>query len=162
MDYYSPSQKFQTSLSFPSTPRSQLSLSHLTQMKHSLVCTSHSFSSSSQHLFSILFVLDQQCMNILSSNTQFITVSTLGNKNKNGTSKAGDNQPAPVVDKDELREIRKKTEKGQKSDAIVISHSELERMKAATKIQTKEQESQHRKLLEEQKDQQMADAKARK
>ena len=53
------------------------------------------------------------------------------------------------MDKDELREIRKKTEKGQKSDAIVISHSELERMKAATKIQTKEQESQHRKLLEE-------------
>jgi hypothetical protein len=35
-------------------------------------------------------------------------------------------------------------------------------MKAATKIQTKEQESQHRKLLEEQKDQQMAEAKARK
>lgn len=35
-------------------------------------------------------------------------------------------------------------------------------MKASTKIQTKEQESQHRKLLEEQKDQQMAEAKARK
>jgi hypothetical protein len=35
-------------------------------------------------------------------------------------------------------------------------------MKASTKIQTKEQESQHRRLLEEQKDQQMAEAKARK
>lgn len=35
-------------------------------------------------------------------------------------------------------------------------------MKAATKIQTKEQESQNRKLLEEQKEQQMAQAKARK
>lgn len=35
-------------------------------------------------------------------------------------------------------------------------------MKASTKIQTKEQESQHRKILEEQKDQQMAEAKARK
>lgn len=35
-------------------------------------------------------------------------------------------------------------------------------MKASTKIQTKEQESQHRKLIEEQKDQQMAEAKARK
>ena len=76
-------------------------------------------------------------------------VSSLGNKTKNATSKAGDNLPAPVVDKDELREIRKKTEKGQKSDAIVITHTELERMKAATRIQTKEQESQHRKLLEE-------------
>lgn len=79
-----------------------------------------------------------------------LTVSDLGNKGKNAGSKAGDAQPAaPVVDKDELREIRKKTEKGQKSDAIVITQSELERMKAATKIQTKEQESQHRKLLEE-------------
>lgn len=44
----------------------------------------------------------------------------------------------------------------------MISQGELERMKASTRIQTKEQESQHRKLLEEQKDQQMAEAKARK
>lgn len=64
--------------------------------------------------------------------------------------------------KDELREIRQKTEKGQKSDAVVISQNEIARMKASTKIQTKEQESQQRKLLEEQKDQQMAAAKARK
>ena len=92
-----------------------------------------------------------------------LTISTLGNKNKKAGSKAGDTHiAAPVVDKDELRDIRKKTEKGQKSDAIVITQSELERMKATTKIQTKEQESQHRKLLEEQKDQQMAEAKARK
>lgn len=35
-------------------------------------------------------------------------------------------------------------------------------MKAATKIQTKEQELQHRRLLEEQKDSAMAAAKARK
>lgn len=35
-------------------------------------------------------------------------------------------------------------------------------MRAATKIQTKDQEFQQRKLLEEQKDQQMAAAKARK
>jgi hypothetical protein len=77
----------------------------------------------------------------------------LGNKNKKNGSKAGDTQPAPVIaDKDELRDIRKKTEKGQKSDAIVITQTELERMKASTKIQTKEQESQHRRLIEEQKD----------
>lgn len=35
-------------------------------------------------------------------------------------------------------------------------------MKASTRIQTKEQESQYRRILEEQKDQQMAEAKARK
>lgn len=92
-----------------------------------------------------------------------LTVVIAGNKNKKPSgSKAGDIQAAPIVDKDELRDIRKKTEKGQKSDAIVISKGELERMKASTKIQTKEQESQHRRLLEEQKDQQMAEAKARK
>lgn len=68
-----------------------------------------------------------------------LTVNCAGNKAKKPSgSKAGDIQAAPIVDKDELRDIRKKTEKGQKSDAIVISHSELERMKASTKIQTKE------------------------
>jgi hypothetical protein len=37
----------------------------------------------------------------------------IGNKNKKAGSKAGDVLPAaPVVDKDELRDIRKKTEKG--------------------------------------------------
>jgi len=93
----------------------------------------------------------------------WINFVCLGNNNKKvAGSKTGDIQAAPVVDKDTLRDIRKKTEKGQKSDAIVITQNELERMKASTRIQTKEQESQHRKILEEQKDQQMAEAKARK
>jgi hypothetical protein len=39
-----------------------------------------------------------------------------------------------VVSKDELRNIRTKTEKGQKSDAIFISKNELERMKESTRI----------------------------
>jgi hypothetical protein len=60
-------------------------------------------------------------------------VSLGNNKNKAG-SKVGDIQSAPLVDKDTLRDIRKKTEKGQKSDAIVITSNELERMKASTKI----------------------------
>jgi len=46
----------------------------------------------------------------------------LGNNKKKGAgSKAGETQAAPIVDKDDLRDIRKKTEKGQKSDAIVIT-----------------------------------------
>ena len=63
---------------------------------------------------------------------------------------------------DQLRDIREKSEKGKKSVAIVLKQDELERMKAATKIQTKEQEIQQRRLLEEQKDSAMAAAKARK
>lgn len=67
------------------------------------------------------------------------SICLLGNNKKKGAgSKAGETQAAPIVDKDELRDIRKKTEKGQKSDAIVITQNELERMKASTKIQTKE------------------------
>lgn len=64
--------------------------------------------------------------------------------------------------KEQLRDIREKTDKGQKSEAIVIRQEELDRMKGATKIQTKEQEIQHRRLLEEQKESAMAAAKARK
>lgn len=69
---------------------------------------------------------------------------------------------AATLTKDQLRELRDKTDKGQKSEAIVLKADEVERMKAATKIQTKEQESQQRRLLEEQKDSAMAAAKARK
>lgn len=75
----------------------------------------------------------------------YSNVLIIGNTKKAG-SKAGENA---TVTKDELRDIRTKTEKGQKSDAIVLSQNEIERMKASTKIQTKEQEFQQRKLLEE-------------
>jgi hypothetical protein len=71
-------------------------------------------------------------------------------------------QDTKVVSKEELKTIREKMEKGQKSDAVVISKQDIQRMKESTKIQTKEQEAQQRRLLEEQKDQQLAAAKARK
>ena len=46
----------------------------------------------------------------------------LGNsKKKPANNKVGEIFTAPIVDKDELRDIRKKTEKGLKSDAIVIT-----------------------------------------
>jgi Trichohyalin-plectin-homology domain len=53
----------------------------------------------------------------------FVITSQLflsGNKKPAG-SKAGDQAPALAITKEELRDIRQKTEKGQKSDAIVIS-----------------------------------------
>lgn len=79
-----------------------------------------------------------------------------------GNSKKQTTGGAATLTKDQLRDIREKTEKGQKSEAIVIKQDELERMKGATKIQTKEQEIQQRRLLEEQKESAMAAAKARK
>lgn len=45
-----------------------------------------------------------------------------------------------TLTKEQLRDIREKTEKGQKSEAVVINQAELDRMKGTTKIQTKEQE----------------------
>ena len=92
------------------------------------------------------------------SKASYVDESLFGNK-KTGSQAAAQ---AATISKDQLRDIRGKTEKGQKSDAIVISKSELDRIKGTTKMQTKEQEFQHRKLLEEQKDQQMAAAKQRK
>lgn len=72
---------------------------------------------------------------------QFPNDSTSGNKKSKSKAGNNENQPA-VVSRDELKAIRDKTEKGQKSDAIVITKAEIERMKQSTKIQTKEQESQ--------------------
>ena len=81
-------------------------------------------------------------------------MNSIGNSKK----KASDS----TLTKEQLRDIREKTEKGQKSEAVVIKQEELERMKGTTKIQTKEAEIQQRRLLEEQKDSAMAAAKARK
>jgi len=61
------------------------------------------------------------------SKPSFVDEALFGNTKQTGS-----------LSKDELRNIREKTEKGQKSEAIVINQSELDRMKATTKIQTKE------------------------
>lgn len=57
---------------------------------------------------------------------------------KNGKKTTFANNGVAVISNSELKDIREKTEKGQKSDAIVISKGELERMRGTTKIQTKE------------------------
>jgi len=50
------------------------------------------------------------------------------------TKKNGETGGVATLTKDQLRDIREKTVKGLKSEAIVINQNELERMKAATKI----------------------------
>lgn len=52
----------------------------------------------------------------------------------------------------EIRKIRQKTQSGEQVDGVVISRGELERIKRSTKITTKEQEQQTKKLISEQKD----------
>ena len=50
---------------------------------------------------------------------------------------------------DELRTIREKTEKNNQNDAVIISKNDLDRIKMATTIKTKEQTIQEKKLHEE-------------
>lgn len=51
-----------------------------------------------------------------------------------------------VVSIQELREIRGKTEKGAKSDAIIINYDELKRIKANMVIKSPEKRMEERKL----------------
>ena len=60
-----------------------------------------------------------------------------GTKSKNGDPKGAEG--ATVISKDALKNIREQTEKGQKSDAIVITKEELDRMRAATVHISKDQ-----------------------
>lgn len=54
-----------------------------------------------------------------------------------------------MITLDELRAIRAKTEKNNQNDAVVIGKNDLERIKDATTIKTKDQLIQEKKLLEE-------------
>ena len=66
-----------------------------------------------------------------------------------GGSKAKSNAGVGVISQDELRAIRAKTEKNTKNDAVVISKNDLNRIKDATVIKTKDELINEKKLLEE-------------
>ena len=66
-----------------------------------------------------------------------------------GGKKTGVATSTGVISIDQLRKIRDKTEKNQANDAVIISKGDLERIKASTAIQTKDQMLQQKKLLEE-------------
>ena len=56
-----------------------------------------------------------------------------------------------IISLEELRGIRGKVEKNEKNDAVIISKTDLDRIRDATTIKTKDQLIQEKKLLEEQK-----------
>jgi hypothetical protein len=68
---------------------------------------------------------------------------------------------AGVITMDELRNIRKTTEKSGKADAVIISKDELARIKDATTIKTKTDLIEDKKYKEEMRNTQMAASKAR-
>lgn len=64
---------------------------------------------------------------------------TLFGGKKPGTAASGAGRAnAAVISLDELRTIRQKTEKNNQNDAVIITKNDLERIKAATQIKTKE------------------------
>lgn len=71
-----------------------------------------------------------------------VLLLTLGNKQAGKTA-------APVLSQAEIRKIRQETEQGVKVDGIVISKHELDRIKRSTKVTTKEQDLENKKLLSE-------------
>ena len=61
-----------------------------------------------------------------------------------------------------MRTLRNKATTGVKTEAVVISKTELDRMRGAAVIVSNDQKRQQKQIFEEQKDQQLAAAKARK
>lgn len=90
----------------------------------------------------------------------YVDETLFGDKKKSGKStvQAG----SAVVTMDELRTIRAKTEKNNQNDAVIISKSDLDRIKSATTIKSKEQLIAEKRLLEEQKQAALAKSKVRK
>ena len=71
-------------------------------------------------------------------------------------------QQVGVISLAELRDIRAKTEKGQKHDAVVISNNELERIKKTIVIKSPEKLMEERRIREDERDKEMATSKIRK
>lgn len=61
----------------------------------------------------------------------------------------GMTKPPIILNKEQLKDLRNKTEKGQKSDAIVISKEELDRMKSGAQHVSIDEKIQTKKLIEE-------------
>jgi len=86
-----------------------------------------------------------------------------GNQKKPGSAAGGSKgstkgkQPYPTgvqtnagfISMDELRTIRQKTEKNNQNDAVVISQRDLDRIKDATTIKTKDQLLQEKRLADQ-------------
>ena len=88
------------------------------------------------------------------SKNSYVDETLFGGKQKPGTaasgvgSRAGVPKPAnsAVISLEELRTIRAKTEKNNQNDAVIISKQDMDRIREATQIKTKEQVIQQKKL----------------
>jgi len=101
-------------------------------------------------------VISKHSMKSGKSKASYVDESLFGTNKKieNGQSqmaKAG----ATILSINELRKIREQTEKGLQKDAAILSKIELDRIRQASIIMSKDQQEQEKKIMEEQKDKQM-------
>lgn len=68
----------------------------------------------------------------------YVDETLFGGKKKPSTAASGARGGAAVISMDELRTIRGKTEKNGQNDAVIITKNDLDRIKMATSIKTKE------------------------
>ena len=69
---------------------------------------------------------------------------------------------AGFITMDELRDIRQKTEKNNQNNAVILKKGDLDRIRDATTIKTKDQILQEKKLADQQKAAALAKSKAKK
>lgn len=82
------------------------------------------------------------------SKNSYVDETLFGGNKKPGTAASGTGSragvpkatygSAAVISMDELRTIRMKTEKNNQNDAVIISKNDMDRIKEATSIKTKE------------------------
>ena len=68
----------------------------------------------------------------------YVDETLFGGKKKPATAASGSRANTAVITMDELRTIRGKTEKNGQNDAVIISKNDLDRIKMATTIKSKE------------------------
>ena len=108
-------------------------------------------------------VISRHSMKSGKSKASYVDETLFGSNKKieNGQSqmaKAG----ATILSINELRKIREQTDKGLQKDAAILSKTELDRIRKASIIMTKDQQDQEKQIMEEQKVKQMEMHNARK
>lgn len=96
------------------------------------------------------------------SKKSFVDESLFGSGKKKSGGNTMARAGATIVSINELRKVRDQTEKGQQKDAIILPKSELDRIRLASKIVTKDEKMQETQIAKEQIEQQRVMNEARK
>lgn len=96
------------------------------------------------------------------SKGSYVDESLFGSAKKKSNGNTMARAGATIVSVNELRKVRDQTEKGLQKDAIILPKSELDRIRLASKVVTKDEQMHETQLAKEQKEQQRIMFEARK